>query len=75
MTREERLPGLLYFTLRPLALVVGDISQRAVDDAEVGFTHVQEVWPHASDRHFGDVGEGLTDGTAEDEHAHLLVQR
>lgn len=75
MSREERLPGLLHFTLGPLTLVVGDISQRAVDDAEVGFAHVQEVRPHASHGHFGDVREGLTDGAAEDEHAHLLVQR
>lgn len=30
---------------------------------------------HAAHRHFGDVGERLADGAAEDEHAHLLVER
>lgn len=75
MPRKKRFPGLLYFTLRPLTLVVGDISQRTVNGAEVRFAHIQEVRPHASHGHFGDVCEGLADGTAEDEHAHLLVQR
>lgn len=68
-------PGLLHFALRPLALVVGDVAQRAVDGGEVRFAHVQEVRAHAAHRHFGDVGERLADGAAEDEHAHLLVER
>lgn len=29
---------------------------------------------HSAHRHFGDVSEGLADGAAEDEHAHLLVE-
>lgn len=69
-----RLPGLLNFALGPLTLVVGDVSQGAVDRGEVRFAHIQEVRAHASHRHFGDVGEGLADGTAEDEYAHLLVE-
>lgn len=68
-------PGLLHFALGPLALVVGDVAQRAVDGGEVWFAHVQEVRPHAAHRHLGDVGERLADGAAEDEHAHLLVER
>lgn len=67
-------PGLLHFALGPLALVVGDVAQRAVDGGEVWFAHVQEVRAHAAHRHFGDVGERLADGAAEDEHAHLLVE-
>lgn len=30
--------------------------------------------PQTAHRHFGDVRERLADGTAEDEHAHLLVE-
>lgn len=67
-------PGLLDFALRTLTVVVSDVAQRAVDGGEVRFAHVQEVGAHAAHRHFGDVGEGLADGTAEDEHAHLLVE-
>lgn len=55
-------------------MVVSDVAQRAVDGGEVRFAHVQEVGAHAAHRHFGDVGEGLADGAAEDEHAHLLVE-
>lgn len=67
-------PGLLNFALRPLTLVVSDVAQGAVDGGEVWFTDIEEVRPHSSHRHFGDVGEGLADGAAEDEHAHLLVE-
>ena len=69
------LPGLLNFALWPLTLVVSDVAQGAVDGGEVRLAHVEEVRAHTSHRHFGDVGEGLADGAAEDEHAHLLVQR
>lgn len=55
-------------------MVVGDVAQGAVNGGEVRFAHVQEVGAHASHRHFGDVGEGLADGAAEDKHAHLLVK-
>lgn len=55
-------------------MVVGDVAQGAVNGGEVRFAHVQEVGTQASHRHLGDVGEGLADGTAEHEHAHLLVQ-
>lgn len=55
-------------------MVVSDVAQRAVDGGEVRLAHVQEVGAHAAHRHFGDVGEGLADGAAEDEHAHLLVE-
>lgn len=67
-------PGLLNFALRPLTLVVSDVAQGAVDGGEVRFADIEEVRPHSSHRHFGDVGEGLADGAAEDEHAHLLVE-
>lgn len=68
------LPSLLNFTLWPLTLVVSDVAQRAVDSRKVRFADVEKVRTHASNWHFGDVGEGLTDGTAEDENSHLLVQ-
>lgn len=55
-------------------MVVGDVAQGAVDGGEVGLAHVQEVGTHASHGHLGDVGEGLADGAAEDEDAHLLVE-
>lgn len=67
-------PGLLDSALRTLTVVVSDVAQGAVDGGEVRFAHVQEVGAHAAHRHFGDVGEGLADGAAEDEHAHLLVE-
>lgn len=67
-------PGLLDFALGTLAVVVSDVAQRAVDGGEVRLAHVQEMGSHAADGHFGDVGEGLADGAAEDEDAHLLVE-
>lgn len=69
------IPGLLDFTLRALTLVLGDVAQGAVDGGEVRLAHVEEVGAHAAHRHLGDVGEGLADRAAEDEHAHLLVER
>ena len=68
------LPGLLNFALWPLTVIVSDIAQGAVDSGEVWFAHIKEVWAHAAHWHFGDVSEGLTDGTAEDEHADLLIE-
>lgn len=70
----KHLPGLLNLALWPLTLVVSDVAQGAVDGGEVGFAHIEEVGAHAAHRHLGDVGEGLADGAAEDEHAHLLVE-
>lgn len=32
------------------------------------------MWPQASDGHFGNVCEGLADGTAKNKAAHLLVE-
>lgn len=61
------------FALRSLTLVVSYVAQGTVDGGEVRFTHIQEVWPHAANRHLGNVGEGLADGAAKDEHPHLLV--
>lgn len=55
-------------------MVVSDVAQGAVDSGEVGFAHIKEVGAHTAHWHFGDVSEGLADGTAEDEHAHLLVE-
>lgn len=48
MSREERLPGLCDFVLWPLALIISDVSQGAVDGGEVRFAHVQEVRAHAA---------------------------
>lgn len=67
-------PGLLDFALWTLTVVVSDVAQRAVDGGEVRFAHIQEMGAHAADGHFGDVGEGLADGAAQDEDAHLLVE-
>lgn len=55
-------------------MVVADVAQRAVDGREVRFAHIEEVRAQAAHWHFGNIGEGLADGAAEDEHADLLVQ-
>lgn len=55
-------------------MVVGNVAQRAVDGGEVRFAHVQEMGAHAADGNLGDVSEGLADGAAKDEDAHLLVE-
>lgn len=67
-------PGLLDFAFWPLTLVVSYVSQGAVDSGEVRFANIEEVRAHTAHWHFSDVSEGLADGTAEDEHAHLLVE-
>lgn len=66
-----RPPGLLNVTLVAGAHVVGDVSLRAVDGGEIRPAHVQEVRPHPTHRHLGDVGDRLADGTTEEKHAQL----
>lgn len=68
------LPGLLYFAFFSSAPVVLNVALRAVDLTEIGVTDAQEVRPQAPDGHFGDVCEGLANGTAKEEAAHLLIQ-
>lgn len=74
VAEEPDSPGLLDFAVWTLTVVVGDVAQRAVDGGEVRLAHVQEVGAHAANGDFGDVGEGLADGAAEDEDPHLLVE-
>lgn len=71
MCRGLHKPGLLNITFFTSAGVVGDVTQWTVDGGEVGPAHIQEVWPHTTHRHFGDVCEWLADGTTEKKHAHL----
>lgn len=68
------LPGLLYFAVFSSAPVVLNVALGAVDLTEIGVTDAQEVRPQAPDGHFGDVCEGLANGTAKEEAAHLLIQ-
>ena len=64
-------PGLLHLAVLALTGVHRDVTQGAVDGGEVGPADVQEVGPHATHRHLGDVREGLADCAAKDEHTHL----
>lgn len=67
-------PGLLDFAVITSAFVVLDVALGAVDLAEIGVADVQEVRTQAPNGDFGNVCEGLADGTAEEEAAHLLVE-
>lgn len=49
-------------------------SLPAVDGGEIQIANFQEMRPQAPDGHFGNVCEGLADGAAENEAAHLLVE-
>lgn len=68
------LPGLLYFAVFSSAPVVLNVALGAIDLTEIRVTDAQEVRPQAPDGHFGDVGEGLANGTAEKEASHLLIE-
>lgn len=68
------IPGLLNFALQAPTLVVSDVAQRAVDRGEVRIAHVKKVRTQTAHWHFGDIGEGVADCTAKDEHPDLLVQ-
>lgn len=74
MAREEGLPGLLDFAVLSSAPVVVDVTLGAIDLTEIRVTDAQEMRPQAPDGHFGDVCEGLANGTAKKEAAHLLVE-
>lgn len=74
MAREEGLPGLLYFAVFSSAPVVLNVALRAIDLTEIRVTDAEEVRPQAPDGHFGDVCEGLADGTAKKEASHLLIE-
>lgn len=68
------LPGLLYFAVFSSALVVLNVALGAIDLTEIRITDAEEVRPQAPDGHFGNVCEGLADGTAEKEASHLLIE-
>lgn len=68
------LPGLLYFAVFSSAPVGLNVALGAIDLTEIRVTDAQEVRPQAPDGHFGDVCEGLANGTAEKEASHLLIE-
>uniref|UniRef100_A0A480HWQ9 Phospholipid phosphatase 3 isoform X1 n=1 Tax=Sus scrofa TaxID=9823 RepID=A0A480HWQ9_PIG len=74
MAREEGLPGFLDFAVLASTLVVLDVAFGAVDLAEIGVADAQEVRTQAPYGDLGNVREGLADGTAEEEAAHLLIE-
>lgn len=74
VAREEGLPGFLDFAVVTSAFVVLNVALRAVDLAEIRVANTQEVRTQAPYGHFGDVCEGLADGTAKEEAAHLLIE-
>lgn len=68
-------PGFLDLAVASPAGVVLDVnSLSAVDGGEIQITNFEEMRPQAPDGHFGNVCEGLADGAAENEAAHLLVE-
>ena len=68
-------PGFLDLAVASPAGVVLDVnSLRAVDGGEIQIANLEEMRPQAPDGHFGNVCEGLADGAAKNEAAHLLVE-
>lgn len=67
-------PGFLDFAVVPSAFVVLDVALGTVDLAEIGVADAQEVRTQAAYGDFGNVCEGLADGTAKEEAAHLLIE-
>lgn len=67
-------PGFLDFAVLASTLVVLDVAFGAVDLAEIGVADAQEVRTQAPYGDLGNVREGLADGTAEEEAAHLLIE-
>lgn len=67
-------PGFLDFAVFASAFVVLNIAHRAVDLTEIGVADVQEVRTQAPYGDLGNVCEGLADGAAKEEAAHLLVE-
>lgn len=74
MAREEGLPGFLDFAVFASASVVLNIAHGAVDLTEIRVADIQEVRTQAPYGDLGNVCEGLADGAAEEEAAHLLVE-
>lgn len=74
VAREEGLPGFLDFAVIASAFVVLNVALRAVDEAEVRVADAQEMRTQTSYGDFGNVCEGLADGTAKEEAAHLLIE-
>lgn len=74
VAREEGPPGFLDFALITSAPVVLNVALRAIDLAEVRVADTQEVRTQAPYGHFGNVCEGLADGTAKEKAAHLLIE-
>lgn len=75
MAREEGLPGFLDLAVVTSAFVVLDVALGAVDLAEIRVADAQEVRTQAPYGDFGNVCEGLADGTAKEEATHLLIER
>lgn len=74
MAREEGLPGFLDFAVITSAFVVLNVALRTVDEAEIRVADAQEMRTQTSYGDFGNVCEGLADGTAKEEATHLLVE-
>lgn len=74
VAREEGLPGFLDSAVITSAFVVLNVALRAVDDAEIRVADAQEMRTQTSYGDFGNVCEGLADGTAKEEATHLLIE-
>ena len=72
--RDGVSPGFLDFAVIASAFVVLNIALRAVDQAEIRAADAQEMRTQASYGDFGNVCEGLANGTAKEEATHLLVE-
>lgn len=73
--RQALSPGFLDLAVTSPAGVVLDVnSLGAVDSGEIQVANLKEMRPQAPDGHFGNVCEGLADGTAKNKAAHLLVE-
>lgn len=74
VAREEGLPGFLDFAVIASAFVVLNVALGAVDEAEVRVADAQEMRTQTSYGDFGNVCEGLADGTAKEEATYLLIE-
>lgn len=67
-------PGFLDFAVIASAFVVLNVALGAVDEAEVRVADAQEMRTQTSYGDFGNVCEGLADGTAKEEATYLLIE-
>lgn len=74
VAREEGLPGFLDSAVIASAFIVLNVALGTVDEAEIRVADAQEMRTQTSYGDFGNVCEGLADGTAKEEATHLLVE-